>query len=197
MSGSMDRMSEPVVNVVVGSTRPGRVGSAVGEWIAEQGRSHGGMDVELTELADLDLPLFDEPQHPRLGQYEHEHTRRWSEIVSRSDAFVFVIPEYNHGLNAATKNAIDFLNREWAYKPAGICSYGGVSAGTRSSEQLISALVTLKVVPLAEAVNTPFVRQFVDDAGRIEPNEIMQKAAEAMYRELLRWVDALAVLRER
>lgn len=188
-------MSEPVVDVIVGSTRPGRIGSAVGEWIAEQGRLHGGLEVELVELADVGLPLFDEPQHPRLGQYAHDHTRRWSGIVERADAFVFVVPEYNHGLNAATKNAIDFLNREWAYKPAGICSYGGVSAGTRAAEQLITTLTILKVVPLAEAVNIPFVRQFVGDDGRIEPNEVMEKAAGAMYRELLRWVGALSALR--
>ena len=188
-------MTDPVVQIIVGSTRPGRVGSAVGEWLADTARDHGGMQVELIELADVDLPLFDEPQHPRFGQYEHEHTRRWSEIVDRADAFVFVVPEYNHGLNGATKNAIDFLNKEWRYKPAGICSYGGVSAGARAAEQFIPILTVLKVVPLAEAIPIPFIRQFVDDDGRIEPNEVMEKAAPAMFAELLRYVEALAVLR--
>jgi NAD(P)H-dependent FMN reductase len=188
-------MTEPVVQIIVGSTRPGRVGSAVGEWLADAAREHGGMQVELIELADVDLPLFDEAQHPRFGQYEHEHTRRWSTTVDRADAFVFVIPEYNHGLNGAVKNAIDFLNREWRYKPAGICSYGGVSAGARAAEQLIPILTVLKVVPLAEAIPIPFIRQFVDDDGRIEPNEVMEKAAPAMFTELLRYVEAMAVLR--
>jgi NAD(P)H-dependent FMN reductase len=189
-------MSEPVVQIIVGSTRPGRVGSSVAEWLADAARAHGGMQVEVVELADVALPLFDEPQHPRLGQYAHDHTRRWSETVARADAFVFVVPEYNHGMNAATKNAIDFLNREWRYKPAGICSYGGVSAGSRAAEQLIPVLTVLKVVPLAEAVNIPFVRQFVDDDGRIEPNEIMVNASSAMFTELLRWVDAMSTLRD-
>ena len=192
----MDAMSDPIVQILVGSTRPGRVGSSVAEWLADAARAHGGMQVEVVELADVDLPLFDEPQHPRLGQYAHEHTRRWSEIVDRADAFVFVVPEYNHGMNAATKNAIDFLNREWRYKPAGICSYGGVSAGSRAAEQLIPVLTVLKVVPLAEAVNIPFVRQFVDDDGRIEPNEIMVNASDAMFTELLRWVDAMSTMRD-
>ncbi len=189
-------MSEPVVQIIVGSTRPGRVGSAVGEWLADAARAHGGMQVELVELADVDLPLFDEPQHPRFGQYEHEHTRRWSAIVDRADAFVFAIPEYNHGLNAATKNAIDYLNREWRYKPAAICSYGGVAAGSRAAEQLIPILTVLKVVPLAESLPVPFVHQFVDDEGRIDPNEVMEKSAAAVYTELLRYVEAMAVLRD-
>jgi len=188
-------MTEPVVQIIVGSTRPGRIGSAVGEWLADSARAHGGMQVEIVELADVALPLFDEPQHPRFGQYEHEHTKRWSEIVGRSDAFVFAIPEYNHGLNGATKNAIDFLSKEWRYKPAGICSYGGVSAGTRAAEQLIPILSVLKVVPLAEALPIPFVSQFVDDDGRIKPNEVMEKSSAAMYTELLRYVEAMAVLR--
>lgn len=188
-------MTEPVVQIIVGSTRPGRVGSAVGQWLAERANEHGGMEVELIELADVGLPMFDEPKHPRFGDYEHEHTRRWSATVERADAFVFVTPEYNHGLHAPTKNAIDFLNREWRYKPAGICSYGGVAAGTRAAEALIPVLSILKVVTLAEAVHIPFVRQFVGDDGSIEPNDVMQAASDSMFTELLRWIDAMAVLR--
>jgi NAD(P)H-dependent FMN reductase len=188
-------MTEPLVQIIVGSTRPGRVGSAVGQWLADRAHEHGGMRVELIELADVGLPIFDEPRHPRFGDCEHEHTKRWSATVDRADAFVFVIPEYNHGVNGAIKNAIDFLNREWQYKPAGICSYGGVAAGTRAAAHLIPMLAVLKCVTLAEQVNIPFVRQFVGDDGAIEPNDVMVKASDAMYTELLRWVEAMAVLR--
>ena len=106
-------MSRPILQIVIGSTRPGRVGLPVAEWFDEAAVSHGGFDVEVVDLADVGLPFFDEPRHPRSGQYDHEHTKRWSAIVDRADAFVFVVPEYNHGFNAEIKNALDFLHREW------------------------------------------------------------------------------------
>jgi len=74
---------------------------------------HAGFDVTLVDLAEVGLPLLDEPRPPQRGQYEHEHTRRWSEIVRAADAYVLVVPEYNHSYNAATKNALDYLAKEW------------------------------------------------------------------------------------
>ncbi len=85
----------PLLQVIVASTRPGRVGRTVAEWFAAEAEGHAGFDVELVDLAEVDLPLFDEPKHPRLQQYEHDHTRRWSDTISRGDAFAFVMPEYN------------------------------------------------------------------------------------------------------
>jgi hypothetical protein len=79
------------------------------------------------DLAEVGLPLLDEPNHPRLQQYSHQHTKDWSAAVSRADAFVLVTPEYNHSFPASLKNALDHLVRDRADKPAGIVSYGGVS----------------------------------------------------------------------
>ena len=110
-------MAKPVLQVIIGSTRPGRVGPAVADWIIERARARGDFEVVVTDLAELNLPMFDEPNHPRLRQYVHQHTKDWSAIVEASDAFIFVIPEYNYGFNAATKNAIDYLNQEWLNKP--------------------------------------------------------------------------------
>ena len=78
--------------------------------------AHGHFAVEVVDLAEVNLPMFNEPRHPRLRQYEYQHTKDWSATISRADAFIFVIPEYNYGFNAATKNAIDYLNHEWQYK---------------------------------------------------------------------------------
>jgi NAD(P)H-dependent FMN reductase len=97
----------PVLQVVIGSTRPGRVGGAVAKWFYDLAQKYEGFDEELVDLAEVNLPLFDEPHHPMRQQYVHEHTKRWSQIVARADAVVFVIPEYNHSMNAATKNAVD------------------------------------------------------------------------------------------
>jgi NAD(P)H-dependent FMN reductase len=115
--------------------------------------------------------------------------------VAAADAFVFVTPEYNYGMPAALKNAIDYLHVEWAYKPVGFVSYGGISAGTRSVQMAKQVITTLKTYALPEAVSIPFVAKFIDDDGEIEANETMENAASAMLVELRRVSDALAVLR--
>lgn len=125
----------------------------------------------------------------------HQHTRDWSETVERADAFVFVMPEYNYGFSAPLKNAIDYLHHEWAYKPVGFVSYGGVSAGTRAVQMLKQVVTTLKMMPMNEAVSIPFVAQFLGEDGRIHPNETMDAAADTMLNELSRWTEALQPLR--
>ncbi len=117
----------PRLTIVIASTRPGRVGLPVARWFEAQAIAHGGFDVEVADLAELKLPLMDEPNHPRLHTYVHQHTRDWSALVDASDAFVFVMPEYNNGYTAPLKNAIDYLHDEWFYKPVGLVSYGGVA----------------------------------------------------------------------
>jgi NAD(P)H-dependent FMN reductase len=176
----------PHLQVVIASTRPGRVGERFGLWFAERARAHAGFDVEVVDLAAVGLPFLDEPKHPRFGDYVHQHTRDWSATVSRADAFVLVTPEYNHGYNAVLKNAIDFLHNEWADKAAGFVSYGGVAAGTRAMQQLKPVLVSVRMVPVVEAVNIPFQQQFHGPDGTVVPNEVMLTSATAMLDELLR-----------
>jgi NAD(P)H-dependent FMN reductase len=185
----------PRLIIIVGSTRPRRAGLAIAEWFVDRARRHRGFDVDVADLAQVNLPLLDEPNHPRLRRYTNEHTHVWSARVDAADAVVLVTPEYNHGYPAAVKNAIDYLNHEWAYKPAGFVSYGGVSAGTRAVQQLKEVVATLRMVPVVEAVHIPFHTQFIAD-GRVEANEIMELAADAMLDELVRVASALRPLRE-
>jgi NAD(P)H-dependent FMN reductase len=175
----------PRLTVIIGSTRPGRVGAAIGQWFAARAREHGGFDVEVADLAAIDLPMMDEPNHPRLRQYVHRHTRDWSALIDRADAVIFVTPEYNHGYPAALKNAIDFLYHEWAVKPVGFVSYGGVAAGARSVQQLKAVVTAVGMVPVIDTVAIPFVRQFLDDEGRLAANRTMDQAAETMLEEIL------------
>lgn len=189
-------MSKPVLQIVIASTRPGRVGLPVGLWFEQAAIAHGGFDVELIDLAEVALPFFDEPNHPRLRRYEHQHTKNWSAVVERADAFVFVTPEYNYGFNAVLKNALDFLHSEWQYKPVGFVSYGGVSAGTRAVQMLNQVVTTLKMVPVVAAVNIPFVAQFLDAENQIQPNDAMTTGAGAMLAELLPMTSALSTLRK-
>jgi NAD(P)H-dependent FMN reductase len=175
----------PVLAVVVGSTRPGRVGLPVARWVCDQAENHGAFAVELVDLAEVALPLLDEPNHPRLGDYQHDHTRAWSATVARADAFVFVTPEYNHGYPAALKNAIDYLYAEWRDKPVGFVSYGGVAGGTRAVAQLETVVSPLKMVPVPEGVIVPFVHKMVTD-GRFQPGDVQERSATAMFDELAR-----------
>lgn len=184
------------LEIIIASTRPGRIGPTVATWIDGKARTHGGFDeVELVDLAAVNLPFMNEPHHPRLGQYTHQHTRDWSAKVAEADAFIFVMPEYNYGYSAELKNAIDYLHTEWQYKPVGLVSYGGVSAGTRAAQMIKQVVTTLKMTPLAEAVSIPFVHQLVDEEEGLVPNEIMTSSAKAMLDELVRMSDALRPLR--
>ena len=190
--------TQPLLQVVTASTRPGRKGPLVGDWFLEQARSHGKFEVEPVDLAEVDLPLLDEPKHPRLQQYEHEHTREWSRIVDRADAFVLVTPEYDHSPPASLLNALQFLVREWAYKPLGFVSYGGVSGGTRSAEITKLTATTLRMMPIPEAVHIPFFSKSIDpETGEFDPGEVQEKAAVVMLDELVRWTEALQRLRRR
>jgi NAD(P)H-dependent FMN reductase len=186
----------PTLTVVIASTRPGRVGLPVAQWFTTLARAHGSFDVGVADLAEVNLPMLDEPNHPRLRQYTKAHTLRWSATVEASDAFVFVTPEYNYGYPASLKNAIDFLHEEWLYKPVGFVSYGGISAGTRSVQQMKQVVTTLNMMPVNEAVAIPFVSQFIDD-GVLQPNEVMVQAAGAMLDSLARFEEALRPLRQR
>jgi NAD(P)H-dependent FMN reductase len=182
------------LSVIIGSTRPGRVGLPVGQWFAERARLHGKLEVGVIDLKELNLPFLDEPKHPRLADYQHEHTKAWSKLIEASDAFVFVTPEYNFSAPPTLLNALDFLFHEWAYKPAGFVSYGGQSGGIRAAQMLKQPLIAMKVVGIPESVVIPFVAQLVDN-GTFKGSEALEKAAVTMLDELVRWTDALAALR--
>lgn len=185
----------PQLRIIIASTRPGRVGLPVANWFEPLAVAHGGFDVAVTDLAELRLPFMDEPNHPRLRRYTHAHTRAWSATVEASDAFVFVMPEYNYGMNAPLKNALDYLHEEWQHKPVGFVAYGGVAAGTRAVQMTKLVVTALKMVPLFEAVYIPFVASMIDDEGALQANEVMEKAAVAMLDELVRVEAALRPLR--
>lgn len=184
------------LHVVIASTRPSRQGPAVAKWFLERARAHGKFDVELVDLAAVNLPLLDEPKHPRFGQYEHEHTKAWSAIVRRADAFVFVTPEYDYSTPASLVNAIQYLSAEWAYKPVGFASYGGVSGGTRGVQMTKQIVTAVKMMPMSEAVSIPFFAQYVDAAtGVFAPGDAQDTAAATLLNELHTWATALKPLR--
>lgn len=191
-----DDARRPLLQIIVASTRPGRVGEPIARWFADYARAYEGFEVEIVDLAEVDLPMFAEPEHPRTGRYTLDSTRAFSAIIARGDAFVFVTPEYNHSFNAALKNALDHLNREWAGKPATIVSYGGVAAGTRAAEALWPVLVGLNMVPVSAAVPIPFAMKNVSGEGDqrvFTPAPETEGGAKAALDGLAAWIDTLGL----
>jgi NAD(P)H-dependent FMN reductase len=186
----------PKLGIVIASVREGRVGRPVADWFIERARQHGKFELEKIDLKQIDLPIFAERTHPRLRQYENEKQKAWSALIDAIDAFVLVTPEYNYSPAPALLNALDYLSQEWAYKPAAFVSYGGISGGLRAVQSLKLTLQALKMVAIVEAVNIPFVSQLIDkETARFKANEQHDKSAPVLLDELLRWHEALEVLR--
>ncbi len=187
--------TKPKLYVIAVSTRPGRAGFPLSTWIFEKAQAHGAFDVELVDLKEVNLPMFDEPRHPRLRQYEHEHTKRWSAKVDAADAFIFVTPEYDHGTPPSLINALIYLVQEWAHKPVGFVSYGGPAGGSRAVQMVKPMLAALKLVPLFESVMAPLFMHSIDEKGVFNPTEFQQTSAQAMLDGLSKWVVGLKALR--
>lgn len=184
------------LQTIVCSTRPGRVGPPVGKWFNKFAAEQGNFDCELVDIADYNLPMYDEPNHPRQQDYQHQHTRQWSEKINQADAYVFVLPEYNFCPPPAFFNALNFIYNEWNYKPCGFVSYGGVSGGLRSA-QLAKQLVTaVKMMPIPEGVLVQMPWNKLDDERQFVAESHHQNSATDMLKELHRWAAALRAMRE-
>lgn len=178
--------------VLIASTRVGRAGGAVGAWVAETARQAGAVEVDVVDLASFVLPMMEEPNHPRLKAYTSELTWAWSRRVEAADAVVFVLPEYNHSYSAPLKNAIDHLHGEWAGKPVGLVSYGGLSGGSRAVVALQPVMVNLGMRMLAANVEIAWVSEHIVD-GVFVPSERHDRAIAAELTSLAALVPAVDV----
>ncbi|MBB5910952.1 bifunctional NAD(P)H-dependent oxidoreductase/GNAT family N-acetyltransferase [Actinoalloteichus hymeniacidonis] len=183
--------------VLTCSTRPGATGPAVADWLLRTLTPHAdalGVELRHVSLRDLNLPFFDEEEHPALGSYRNPHTTAWSNIVDPADGFIAITPEYNYGMPATLKNALDYLSHEWAWKPMGFVSYGNTSAGTRSVQHAKQVITTLRLVPLGSTVALRL--QDTIDSGRVRQNAHLTASANGLLEELVRLAHALSPMRE-
>ncbi|QMU70479.1 NADPH-dependent FMN reductase [Streptacidiphilus sp. P02-A3a] len=172
------------IAVVVGSSRPGRICPGIAEWIRDTAQQDSLLRYELLDLAEAGLPLLDEPLMASLGQYQHEHTRRWSRTVSSYSGFVFVFPQYNWGYPAVLKNALDFLYHEWHDKPAVVAGYGN-RGGNKGVAQLLGVLQGLHMRILEQHLELVVTKADLDDNWQLRDVE----ATLHPYRDQVRAVD--------
>ena len=184
----------PVLLVVIASTRPIAAGRAVGAWVAARAEVDERFTLDVVDLRELALPFLDEPRHPKLRAYEHDHTHAWSARVAGADAFVFVTPEYNHSFTAPLKNALDYLNAEWAHKPVGIVSYGGLSGGSRAVTALEPVLSNLALLTVQANVELAWVAEHITD-DRFEATDRHDRALDAQFDAIARYLPASTALR--
>jgi NAD(P)H-dependent FMN reductase len=183
------------IAIILGSTRPGRVGAAIGEWAYEIARKRTDADFELLDIAQFTLPLLDEPMPATSGQYSQTHTRVWSAKIASFDGYVFVTPEYNHGTSGALKNAIDFLYEEWTDKAAGFIGYG-YTMGARAIEHLRLVMASVQVATVRPTVGLSLFTDF-DHSAVFKPAAMQEKNVNTMLDHVIAWSRALQPMREK
>jgi len=182
------------VGIVIGSTRPGRNAEQVANWVLEHASRRGDAHYELVDLKDYNLPLLDEPVPPSMGKYSKPHTVAWARKVASLDAFVFVAPEYNHGMTGALKNAIDFVYAEWNNKAAGFVSFGS-AGGSRAVEQLRCVMGEVQVADVRQQVLFNLYTDF-ENFSVLKPGAMHESLLGILLDQLTAWGGAMKKLRE-
>src|SRR6266542_608082 len=181
------------VAIVTGSARPGRNNEALARWVSGVAKEREDAEFELVYIIDFDVPLLVEPMPPVLGQYSHGHTKAWSEKIGAFDAYVFVTPEYNHGVSGALKNAIDYLYREWNNKAAGFVSYGS-AGGARAVEHLRLVMAELMVATVRAQVMLSLFTDF-ENFSKFKPDPRHEREVHTILDQLVAWGGALKTIR--
>jgi NAD(P)H-dependent FMN reductase len=181
------------IAIITGSTRPNRNNEAVARWVFELSKKRNDAEFEFVDIADYNLPLLDEPIPPSAGKYQKEHTKKWAQKIGSFDAFVFVTPEYNHGISGALKNAIDFLFAEWNNKAAGFVSYGS-AGGARAVEQLRLVMAELMIADVRAQVMLSLYTDF-ENFSKFKPDPRHEKEVNTMLDQVIAWGSAMKTLR--
>ncbi len=185
------------IKILTGSIRPGRFNVQPVNWIFEIAQKRSDISVELIDLEKLNLPFLDEPIPPLQHKYSKEHTIAWSKVIDTADGFIFVTPEYNHSISPVLKNAVDYLNHEWNFKPITFVSYGSQAGGARSVEHWRGVAGELKMYDLREQVLLPNYWERMDEQGRYKFSEEEVSIANHMLDSLIFWTEIMKDAREK
>lgn len=182
------------IAIITGSVRPGRQSLNVAQWVKQEADKRGDAEYEIVDIADLNLPIWDEATPPAMGQYEQEVTRQWAATVDRYDGFIFIVSEYNHSITGALKNALDYLSAEFHNKAAGFVSYGS-AGGARAVEHLRGILSEMQVAHVRNAVSMSLFTDF-ENFSEFTPTEFSRQALGGVFDQLLPWTKAMEGVRE-
>jgi NAD(P)H-dependent FMN reductase len=181
------------IAIVTGSVRPGRQSLNVARWVESLAKKRGDATYEVVDLADFELPLWDEARPPSMAAGVKAHSRAWSDKIAGYDGYVFVVSEYNHSITGALKNALDYLKPELTDKAAGFVSYGSVG-GARAVEHLRGILSELQVAHVRNAVALSLFTDF-ENFSMLTPTEPSTASVDPMLDQLIRWTRAMEAVR--
>lgn len=192
-SEGQHHVSTPKIGIILGSTRPGRNGKAVADWILDQAGARTAAEYELVDLLDFPLPHLDEAIPPSMGQYQGEHTKAWAAKIAEFDGFIFVSPEYNHSTSGVLKNAIDYLYAEWNNKAAAFVSYGALG-GARAIEHLRAIASELQIAHVRQQLSFSLFTDF-ENFSVFKPADLHNASATTLFDQLEAWTVALKTVR--
>ena len=176
------------IKLVIGSTRQGRNGAPISEWLTAQAKT-AGYDLEVLDLQAINLPFFDAPVPPAYMPTQTPEGKAWQAMIAEADALVFLTPIYNQSISAPLKNAIDFLNAEWNNKPAAIVSYGYTNGGANAAKHLTDILNEVKMKVIEPKVAIQFTQDTFEQAGGFKDIETTLADAKAPFLEALKAID--------
>jgi NAD(P)H-dependent FMN reductase len=192
------------LQVIIGSSRQGRVSDRVAKWVVKQAETMEGVEVEIVDLADYDIPMFNLPISPKYdpNYAPNEVAQKFLDKLTEGEAYVFVTPEYNHSIPGSLKNALDYISHQFRHKVATVVSHGSVG-GARAAEQLKLILLEcgLAVIPPAVAfvgmlMMEPTIEENGDLQEDVRANPYGPQTALANALSDLRWhSDALTAAR--
>jgi NAD(P)H-dependent FMN reductase len=181
------------VQIILGSTRPGRIGETVAQWVYEIAQERDDIEVELVDVADYGLPLLDEPVPPTLNKYSKAHTKRWADKIREADGYIFVAAEYNHSIAGGLKNAIDYLYKEWNNKSAGFVSYGS-NGGSRAVEHLRGVAAEIQIADVREQLLLSLANDF-ENYSIFRPTEQHVQKLNKVLDQVRNWAEAMQYVR--
>ena len=190
-------MAKVKIAVIVGTTRAARVGHKPTQWIADIASQRDGMIVEVLDLREYPLPFFDEVASNAWAPSQNDVAQRWQKKVAEFDGYIFVSAEYNRGVPAVLKNALDYAYPEWNKKPAAFVGYGSVGAA-RAIEQLRLIAIELQMAPIRTGVHlqgADFMAVWKGEKDIAELSYLRQNASD-MLDQLVWWTHALKAARE-
>ena len=190
-------MAKPKIAIIISTTRAARFGDKPAKWIYDIAAQRDDIEVELVDLRDYPMPFFDEVASNAWVPSKNEVAQRWQKKVAEFDGYIFVTAEYNRGISAVLKNAIDYAYPEWNKKTAAYVGYGSVG-GARAIEQLRLLNVELQMAPMRTGVHiqgADFMAVW-QQGKNIDEVTYLQQNAKDMLDQLVWWTNALKAARE-